>query len=235
MTFLLHFWALNVSVALLSMQGKKAWFHQKYLNMCSKDELSSYRFGTIWGWVINDRIFIFGWTIPLKPDSLSTIFLITHSPPIFYYYFSFTPILSFTSPSITLWTLNATLIFLSMDIIIDQASASTGLNPRAACCHGDREISSLLALWQTDRKREMAKKQEDGREMHAHTQGRGSIPEVQRILSQRGCWIWLPEGKKVQLLSQSKQVSEISWSLHIKCTWLCDGSMTEKYLATEYD
>ncbi len=23
-------------------------------------------FGTIWGWVINDRIFIFGWTIPLR-------------------------------------------------------------------------------------------------------------------------------------------------------------------------
>jgi len=41
-----------------------------------------------------------------------------------------------------------------MDIIIDQASASTGLNPRAACCHGDREISSLLCLWQTDRERD---------------------------------------------------------------------------------
>ncbi len=25
----------------------------------------SYEFGTTWGWVINDRIFIFGWTIPL--------------------------------------------------------------------------------------------------------------------------------------------------------------------------
>ncbi len=48
------FWALNVSVALLSMQGQKALgFHQKY-------ELSSYGFGTTQGWVINDRISFLG-------------------------------------------------------------------------------------------------------------------------------------------------------------------------------
>ncbi len=41
-------------------------FHQKYLNLCSEDEWRSYGFGTTWGWVINDRIFIFGWTIPLS-------------------------------------------------------------------------------------------------------------------------------------------------------------------------
>ncbi len=27
---------------------------------------NSYRFGTTWGWVNDDRIFIFGWTIPLS-------------------------------------------------------------------------------------------------------------------------------------------------------------------------
>ncbi len=59
---LLPFWALNVSVALLSMQGQKALgFHQKYLNLCSKDERRSYGFRMTWGWVINDRIFFFGW------------------------------------------------------------------------------------------------------------------------------------------------------------------------------
>ncbi len=31
-----------------------------------EDEQRSYRFGTTWGWVINDRIFIFGRTIPLN-------------------------------------------------------------------------------------------------------------------------------------------------------------------------
>ncbi len=37
---LLHFWALNVVAALLSMEGQKALgFHQNYLNLCSKDEL----------------------------------------------------------------------------------------------------------------------------------------------------------------------------------------------------
>ncbi len=36
----------------------------KYLNLCSEDEQRSYGFGTTWGWVINDRIFMS--TIPLK-------------------------------------------------------------------------------------------------------------------------------------------------------------------------
>ncbi len=49
------------------MQGQKALrFHQTYLKLCSKDEQRSYGFGTAWGWVINDRIFIFGWANPLR-------------------------------------------------------------------------------------------------------------------------------------------------------------------------
>ncbi len=62
---LLTIWALNVSVVLLSMQGLIALrFHQKYLNLCSKDEWRSYGFGTTWGRIIN-RIFMFRWAIPL--------------------------------------------------------------------------------------------------------------------------------------------------------------------------
>ncbi len=39
---LLPFWALNVSVVLLSMEGQNAvGFHQKYLNLCSKEEIRS--------------------------------------------------------------------------------------------------------------------------------------------------------------------------------------------------
>ncbi len=63
---LLRFWALNMVVALLSMQGQKALgFHQKYLNLCFENERRSNWFGTTWRWVINDRIKIFGLTIPL--------------------------------------------------------------------------------------------------------------------------------------------------------------------------
>ncbi len=70
---LLCFWALNMSVVLLSMQDQKALgFHQKYLNLCYEDERRSYGFGMTWGWVINDRIFIFGWTIPLRPFHTKT-------------------------------------------------------------------------------------------------------------------------------------------------------------------
>ncbi len=64
---LFPFWVLNVVVVLLSMEGQKALgFHQKYLNLCSKDERWSYSLGTTWGWVIHDTIFIFGWTNPLN-------------------------------------------------------------------------------------------------------------------------------------------------------------------------
>ncbi len=38
---------LNLSAALLSMQGQKALgFHKKYLNLCYEDEQRSYGFGT---------------------------------------------------------------------------------------------------------------------------------------------------------------------------------------------
>ncbi len=64
-------WMLNMSVALLSMQGQKAVeFHQKYLNLCSEDEQRSWHDMT---WHDDMRVsnywhifFIFGWTIPLK-------------------------------------------------------------------------------------------------------------------------------------------------------------------------
>ncbi len=39
----------------------------KYLPLCSAEQRHSYRSGTTWGWVNDDRIFIFGWTIPLRP------------------------------------------------------------------------------------------------------------------------------------------------------------------------
>ncbi len=61
MLSLISFWALNVSVVLLPMQGQKALgFHQDYLNLNFEDEQRSYRFGTTYGWVINDNVFIFG-------------------------------------------------------------------------------------------------------------------------------------------------------------------------------
>ncbi len=51
----------------LSMQGQKALrFNQKHLNLCSEDEQKCDWFGMKWGWVINDRIFILGQTIPIN-------------------------------------------------------------------------------------------------------------------------------------------------------------------------
>ncbi len=47
MMSLLHFCALIVVQPFLSMEGQRALrFHQKYLNLCSEDERSSYGFGT---------------------------------------------------------------------------------------------------------------------------------------------------------------------------------------------
>ncbi len=47
----------------------------KYLPLCSAEQRNSYRFGTTRGWVNDDRIFIFGWTIPLMhlADTLSNM------------------------------------------------------------------------------------------------------------------------------------------------------------------
>jgi len=38
----------------------------------SEDEQKSYVFETTWGWGINDRIFIFGWSIPLNSTEQMT-------------------------------------------------------------------------------------------------------------------------------------------------------------------
>ncbi len=43
----------------------------KYLPLCSTEQRNSHRFGTSWGWVNDDRMFIFGWTIPLRPAQLN--------------------------------------------------------------------------------------------------------------------------------------------------------------------
>ncbi len=40
----------------------------KYLPLCSAEQRNWYRFGSTWGWVNDDRIFIFGWTIPLSVE-----------------------------------------------------------------------------------------------------------------------------------------------------------------------
>ncbi len=61
MMSLLPFWALNMSVALLSTEGQRALgFHQKDLHLCSEEEWRSYGFRTTWECVTNDRISIFG-------------------------------------------------------------------------------------------------------------------------------------------------------------------------------
>ncbi len=47
-------------------ESESSWISfKKDLNFCSEDERRSYGFGTTWSWLINDRIFIFGRTIPL--------------------------------------------------------------------------------------------------------------------------------------------------------------------------
>ncbi len=64
---LLPFWALNVAVALLSMQGQKALKLRYFLwGLCFKDERRSYGLGTTWGWEINDMLFHFWVNYPFK-------------------------------------------------------------------------------------------------------------------------------------------------------------------------
>ncbi len=56
----------------------------KYLPLCSTEQRNSYRFGTNWGWVNDDRMFNFGWTIPssllahVMMSSTTSVFLLRH-------------------------------------------------------------------------------------------------------------------------------------------------------------
>ncbi len=85
MMSLLPFWPLNMVVPLLYMQGQKALrFHQKYLNLCSKDERRSYRFGTTWGWAINLNFWV---NYPIKQccgNMLFRYWFVLHSKQHFY-------------------------------------------------------------------------------------------------------------------------------------------------------
>ncbi len=58
----------NVSTYIRCICCLRIYFYY-VCNLCSEDERRSYGFGKTWGWVINDRIFIFGWTIPLTADT----------------------------------------------------------------------------------------------------------------------------------------------------------------------
>ncbi len=79
-------WSVFISYTFLDLEtfqlhcclceGQRALrFNQKYLNLCSEDEQRSYGFGTTWGWVINDRIFILGWTNPTNSACVKGVLL----------------------------------------------------------------------------------------------------------------------------------------------------------------
>ncbi len=50
----------------------------EYVPLCSAEQRHSYRFGTTWGWVNDDRIFIFGRAIPLSPRHTENNILILY-------------------------------------------------------------------------------------------------------------------------------------------------------------
>ncbi len=43
----------------------------KYLILCSAEQINAYRFETTLGWVNDDTICIFGWSIPLNGDRIN--------------------------------------------------------------------------------------------------------------------------------------------------------------------
>lgn len=50
---------------------------QNIFFVCKQEQLNLYRFGTAWGWIFDDRIVTFGWTIPLI--QLTTNILFEHN------------------------------------------------------------------------------------------------------------------------------------------------------------
>ncbi len=64
LTSIVFFFLLWKSMVPQKQPGYK--LSSKYLPLCSAEQRHSYRFRTTWGRVNDDRIFIFGWTIPLS-------------------------------------------------------------------------------------------------------------------------------------------------------------------------
>ncbi len=64
-----HHW-LSIFVPTMEVNGapkQPAYkLSSEYLPLCSAEQRKSNRFGTTWGWVNDDRIFIFGSSIPLS-------------------------------------------------------------------------------------------------------------------------------------------------------------------------
>ncbi len=107
----------NISVVLLSVQGQRAlWFHQKYLHLCSEDEWRSYGFGTTWGWVINDRIFILGWTIPLSSSFFFFFFLLNLN--YWKLFFTFAVLVNNNTADYHFWKCFFIIIFFIYDLFI---------------------------------------------------------------------------------------------------------------------
>ncbi len=84
----LKVWLRETRAPLTSIVGKKITMDvngapellcfphsSEYLPLCSAEQRHSYRFGTTWGRVNDDRIFIFGWTIPSLTSLTSNDFL----------------------------------------------------------------------------------------------------------------------------------------------------------------
>ncbi len=68
----IYFLTMEVNPELLCLPHSS-----EYLPLCSAEKRHPYRFGTTWGWVSDDRIFIFGWTIPLiNRDSSHNVYII---------------------------------------------------------------------------------------------------------------------------------------------------------------
>ncbi len=58
----------NVNYVKSKGGGGQLFYYQhssKYIIVCAAEERHWYRFGTTWGWVNDNRIYIFGWTFPL--------------------------------------------------------------------------------------------------------------------------------------------------------------------------
>ncbi len=54
-----------IPIPVISGVRELSEFIKNILTCVPKMHVGLTGFGTTWGWVINDRIFIFGWTIPL--------------------------------------------------------------------------------------------------------------------------------------------------------------------------
>ncbi len=105
----------------IEVNGYQLFGHKndsKYCLLCSKEEINSYMFGISWVWVNDDRIFIFGRTVPLNGDIRFCLILFLFTASYKYYTLTLTHTLKMAVVfTVALWNFVSEIQLFQIEIV----------------------------------------------------------------------------------------------------------------------